>query len=81
MKYMKSKLVGLTSTHNQRECMILTKKLVPKNQGTYDKIGTQKSLNTKLEAFLLSEKTYHPDKKVLDIKSTFEFYLFYQRIR
>ena len=44
------------------------------------KIETQKSGNPKRQAFRLHEKTYHPDQKVLDINSTFQFYLFYQRI-
>ena len=48
--------------------------------GNLPKIETQKSENPKRQAFRLHEKTYHPDQKVLDINSTFQFYLFYQRI-
>ena len=47
--------------------------------GNLPKIETQKSGNSKCQAFLLHEKTYHPNQKVLDINSTFQFYLF-QRI-
>ena len=82
---------GVTSTHNKRGCAILTKKVAPQNpgnlpkietqkSGNLPKIETQKSGNPKRHAFLLHEKTYHPDQKVLDINSTFQFYLFYQRI-
>ena len=82
---------GVTSTHNKRGCAIVTNKVAPKNPGTYLKlrpknpgnlpeIETQKSGNPKRQAFHLHEKTYHPERKVLDIDSTFQFYLFYQRI-
>ena len=82
---------GGTSTHNKRGCAILTKKgstqksrnlpkIETQKSGNLPKIETQKSGNPKHHAFLLCEKTYHPGQKVLDINSTFQFYLFYQRI-
>ena len=71
---------GVTSTHNKRGCVILIRKVVPKSMGTYPKLRLKNPRNLKRWAFLLREKIYHPDKKVLDIKSTFEFYLFYQKI-
>ena len=55
-------------------------KIETQKSGNLTKIETQKSGNPKRQAFLLHEKTYHPDQKVLDINSTFKFYLFYQRI-
>ena len=52
--------------------------------GNLPKIETQKSGNPNCQAFRLhektGEKTYYPDQKVLDINSTFQFYLLYQRI-
>ena len=70
-------LGGLTSTHNKRGCAILTKKVVPKNPGNYLKLRPK---NPGTRNARLSFYFYHPNKKILDIKSTFEFYLFYQRI-
>ena len=48
--------------------------------GKLPKIETQKSGNRKRKAFLLREEIFHQNKKILDIKSAFEFYLFYQII-
>ena len=48
--------------------------------GNLPKIETQKFGNPKHQAFRPHEKTYHLDQKVLDINSTFQFYLFYQKI-
>ena len=55
-------------------------KIETQKSGNLPKIETQKSGNPKHQAFRLHEKTYHPDQKVLDINSTFQFYLFDQRI-
>ena len=55
-------------------------KIETQKSGSLPRIETQKSGNPKRQAFRLHEKTYHPDQKVLDIKSTFQFHLFYQRI-
>ena len=55
-------------------------KIETQKSGNLPKIETQKSRNLKCQAFRLHEKTYHPDQKVFDINSTFQFYLFYQRI-
>ena len=69
---------GVAPTHNKWGCAILTKIVVPKNPGTYLKLRPKKSGNLSARlSFLLCEKIYHPDR---DINSTFEFYLFYQRI-
>ena len=72
----------VTSALNKPGCSILTKTVVvPKNPGTHLKLRPKNpgTRNASL-SFLLSEKIYHPDKKVLDINSTFELYLFHQRI-
>ena len=60
---------GVTSTHNKRGCAILIKK-VAQLTGNLPKIETQKSWNPKRQAFLLHEKTYHPNQKVPDINFT-----------
>ena len=88
---MGSRGAGVTSTHNKRGmCHFDQKsstqksgnlpKIEPQKSGDLPEIETQKSGNPKHQAFRLHEKTYHPDQKVLDINSTFQFYLFYQRI-
>ena len=71
---------GVTSTRNKRECAILNLKNNTKKSGNLHKIESQKSGNLIHKAFLLSENSYHPYKKIFDIKSTFQFYLFYHKI-
>ena len=90
---------GVTSTHNKRGCVILTKKSSTQKSGNLPKIETQKSGNLpkietqksgnlpnietqkagnpKRQAFLLHEKTYHPNQKVFDINFMFQFYLLF----
>ena len=71
---------GVTSTHNKPGMCHFDQKSSTQKSGNLPKIETQKSRNPKRQAFHLHEKTYCPNQKVLDINSTFQFYLFYQRI-
>ena len=49
-------------------------KIETQKSGSLPKIETQKSRSPKCQAFRLHEKIYHPDQKVHDINSTFQFY-------
>ena len=55
-------------------------KIETQKSGSLPKIETQKSGNPKRQAFRLHEKTCHPDQKVFDLNSMFQFHLFYQKI-
>ena len=60
---------GITSAHNKRGCAILSKKVAPKNPGTYLKLRP-KNPGTRNPTLPSTWENLHPDQKVLDINST-----------
>ena len=73
-------IVLASSTRNKWKCAIFDLNSSTTKSGNLRKIETQNSGNLKHKGFLLNENTQHPDKKIFDMNSTFQFYLFYQRI-